>query len=105
MEKVLSGSGRVRSVRTEDQILGLLEEYEISGYTVKEFCEISELNETTFYSWLRKYRSRVEEEPKGFAPIEVLPSVVATVGPALFAEVGSIRIYKEVAAEYLKSLL
>jgi transposase-like protein len=104
MEKVQANAGRSRAVRTEDQILSLLEEHETSGYTVREFCEISELNEATFYSWLRKYRSREGEELKGFAQIEVLPSVV-TATPGLFAEVRGIRIYKEVSAEYLKTLL
>ena len=103
MEKVLTGSGRPRAVRTEDQVLGLLDEYETSGYTVREFCEVSELNEATFYSWLRKYRSR--EEEKGFVTVEVVPSPATPSGPALFAEVGVIRIYKEVSAEYLKSLV
>jgi hypothetical protein len=56
MEKVQAGTGRPRAIRTEDQILELLEEYEASGYTVREFCEVSELNEATFYSWTRKHR-------------------------------------------------
>ena len=105
MEKVVNGTVRPRAVRTEEQIFGLLEEYEASGYTVKEFCEVSDLNEATFYSWLRKYRLRVEEEPKGFAPIEVVSSVVPAREGGLFAEVRGIRIYKEVSAEYLKTLL
>jgi hypothetical protein len=103
MERVPNGAGRQRAIRTEDQILALLEEFEGSGYTVKEFCEVSELNEATFYSWLRKYRSRPEEEVKGFTTIEVLPARLPK--PELFAEVGTIRLYKEVSAEYLKALL
>lgn len=98
------GTGKVWTVRSDQQVLALLEELEASGYTVKEFCEISDLNEATFYSWLRKYRQRAEEEIKGFAVVEVLPSVTPT-KPALFGEVGLIRLYKEVSAEYLKSLL
>jgi len=81
-----------------------LEEFEVSGYTVKEFCEISDLNEATFYSWLRKYRHRTDVEIEGFAAVEVLPAMTPA-QPALFAEVGLIRLYKEVSAEYLKYLL
>jgi hypothetical protein len=103
-QRVPNGAGKPRAVRTEEQILALLEEFDGSGYTVKEFCEVCELNEATFYSWLRKYRQRPEEEIKGFATVEVLP-VVTPAKPALFAEVGAIRLYKEVSAEYLKSLL
>lgn len=64
-------------------------------------CDIVE---QTFYSWLKKYRPKPEDEVKGFAPIEVVPTVVPG-RPQLFAEVGDIKIYKEVPAEYLKSLL
>jgi hypothetical protein len=98
------GAGKVRTIRSEEQVLAILEEFEKSGFTAKEYCAISELNETTFYSWLRKYRQRSEEEIKGFATVEVLPAVTPA-SPVLFAEVGAIRLYKEVSAEYLKSLL
>jgi len=43
-------------------------------------------------------------EIEGFAAVEVLPAMTPA-QPALFAEVGLIRLYKEVSAEYLKSLL
>jgi hypothetical protein len=105
-QSVQSGSaGKQRIVRTEEQIHKLLEEYEKSGFTAKEFCEVSDVQEATFYSWLRKYRSKSDpEEPKGFATIEVIPTGVPS-RPQLFAEVGNIRLYKEVPAEYLKALL
>ena len=63
-----------------------------------------EINETTFYSWLKKYRSKPEDDVKGFAPIEVVPTLVHS-RPQLFAEIGNIKLYKEVSAEYLKPLL
>jgi transposase-like protein len=100
-----TGIVRQRTVRTEEQILAILEEYEASGLTAKEYCEISEINEATFYSWMRKYRSKAETEGRGgFAAIEEIPTLVHS-RPQLFAEVGNIRLYKEVPAEYLKTLL
>jgi len=57
----------------------------------------------TFNSWLRKYR-RTNEEPKGFVAVEVMPAPVYS-KPQLFAEVGGIRLYREVSADYLKSLI
>lgn len=98
------GTGKVRTFRSEEQVLAILEEFDRSGFTAKEYCAISDLNEATFYSWLRKYRQRSEEEIKGFATVEVLTAVTPA-KPALFAEVGPIRLYKEVSAEFLKSLL
>ena len=98
------GTGKVRTVRSEEQVLAILDEFDKSGSSAKEYCAISELNEAIFYSWLRKYRQRSEEDIRGFATVEVVPAAMPA-KPALFAEVGEIRLYKEVSAEYLKSLL
>jgi hypothetical protein len=95
---------RQRTVRSEEQILAILDEYDKSGYSVKEYCEVSDINEATFYSWIKKYRNKPEDDVKGFASIEVVPTFVDR-GPQLFAEIGNIRLYKEVSAEYLKTLL
>lgn len=103
MEQNHSGSVvRQRIVRTEEQILSILDEYEKSGFTQKEFCEVSDINEVTFYSWLKKYRAK-QDDVKGFATIEVVSAPVS--GPQLFAEVGNVKLYKEVPAEYLKVLV
>jgi hypothetical protein len=93
---------RQRIVRTEEQILSILDEYERSGFTQKEFCEVSDINEVTFYSWLKKYRPK-QDDVKGFATIEVVKHPETTA--QLFAEVGDIKIYKEVPADYLKALV
>jgi hypothetical protein len=95
---------RQRIVRSEEQILSILDEFEKSGFTQKEYCELSDINEMTFYSWLKKYRKTNGEETKGFAAVEVIPTLVHS-RPQLFAEVGDIRLYKEVSAEYLKTLI
>ena len=82
MEQNHSGIiAKQRIVRTEEQILSILEEYEKSGFTQKDFCEVSDINEVTFYSWLKKYR------PK-FATIEVV-NAPRTKGSAL-AEISNI---------------
>jgi hypothetical protein len=60
-----------------------------------------EINEQTFNSWVKKYRKG--EEEKGFTTIEIIPSREAK--PQLFAEVGNIKLYQQVSADYLKALL
>ena len=95
---------RQRIVRNEEQILAILDEFEKSGFTQKEYCELSDINEMTFYSWMKKYRRANGDEPKGFAAVEVMPTLVHT-KQQLFAEVVAIRLYREVSADYLKSLL
>ena len=104
MEQQQSVTGKVVVRRSEEEILKHLGDQEQSGLTVKEYCEMFDLVEPTFYSWIKKYRSKPEEDVKGFATIEVVPAL-APGRPQLFAEVGNIRLYKEVPAEYLKSLL
>lgn len=40
--------------RSEEEILRHLEEQERSGFTIKEYCEVSDIVEQTFYSWVKK---------------------------------------------------
>jgi transposase-like protein len=104
MEQVNQNASCVRQriVRSEEQILSQLEEFEKGGFTIKEFCELIDIHETTFYSWLRKYRKDGSNDGNGFATIEVVASESR---PELFAEVGNIRLYKQVPVEYLKALV
>jgi hypothetical protein len=108
-QQVVGGKSIVR--RSEEEIQRLLNEQEQSGLTVKEYCEMYDIVEQTFYGWAKRYRSKGAEDvkdpaaqPGGFAAIEVVPTLVQD-RPQLFAEIGNIKLYKEVPAEYLKTLL
>jgi transposase-like protein len=108
-QQMAGGKSIVR--RSEEEILKLLNEQEQSGLSVKEYCEMFDIVEQTFYGWAKRYRSKGVEDAKdqaavsgGFASIEVVPTLVHD-KPQLFAEIGNIRLYKEVPAEYLKTLL
>ena len=96
--------GKAMVRRSEEEILKHLSDQEQSEFSVSEYCEMFEIVEQTFYSWIKKYRSKPEDDVKGFAQIEVIPTIVHS-KPQLFAEVGNIKLYKEVTAEYLKTLL
>ncbi|MEP7374616.1 MAG: transposase [Chitinophagaceae bacterium] len=104
-QAVLNGKAMVR--RTEEEIQKHLTDQEQSGFTVKEYCEMFDIVEQTFYSWIKKYRKGEEGlagvQP-GFTTIEIIPSA-GSLKPELFAEVGKIKLYKQVSAEYLKALL
>jgi hypothetical protein len=70
------------------------------------------MSEKNFYRWTKKYRGRKIKRRKrnktpdaGFAKIEVHHGDAANLRSSLFAEIGNLRIYKEVPAEYLKALL
>ena len=96
--------GKAMVRRSEEEILKHLRDQEQSEFSVSEYCEMFEIVEQTFYSWIKKYRSKPEDDVKGFAQIEVIPTFNNS-RPQLFAEVGSIKLYKEVTAEYSKALL
>ena len=83
-QQVAGGKSIVR--RSEEEIQRILYEQEQSGLTVKEYCEMYEIVGQTFYSWLKRYRSRGAEElkdppvaPGSFASIEIVPGMVCDI--------------------------
>lgn len=103
-QQQVTGNGISVIRRLEEQLFSLIDEYEKSGFTVKDFCGVSETNEGTFYFWIRKYRSKPDDEVKGFAQVDLIPTIVQSRSQH-FSEVGSIKLYWEVPAEYLHALL
>jgi len=91
--------------RNEEEILKHLSDQEESGFSPKEYCEMYDINEQTFNSWIKKHRNKSEEEESGFASIEFIPSREAK--PQLFAEINKdgVKLYKEVSAEFLKAII
>jgi transposase-like protein len=96
----------MRTSRTEEEILTLLDEYDNSNMTVKEFAELYEISDATFYNWRNKYRSKseVKEDGSGFASLEVV-EYAGRSPQKLFARVGHVEIYEFVEAVYLKQLM
>jgi len=86
--------------RTATQIRELLDVFELSALTAKEFCSTRGISETAFYKWRGRYRTREEEQ--AFIPLHVASP--SSGEAALFAEVNGIRIYQAVPASYLKEL-
>ena len=102
-----SGSPDKRSrQRSEQEIFAAMEEFEKAGnISPKEFAEMHQISDATFYNWQRRYRSKdiIKEEPKGFIPVSVITNDDCPVeGEGLFAEVRVIKIYRWVEASYLK---
>jgi len=85
--------------RTAKEIRQLLELFDSSGLSAKQFCITNGISETVFYKWRGRYRT--VEEKNDFIPLQVATSS----SPVLFAEVKGIRIYQAVSASYLKELL
>jgi hypothetical protein len=98
--------------RSAEQIEKCLNDHAQSGLSIKAYCEANGMCEKNFYRWTKKYRGRKVKRGKrnqtadsGFAKIEVLHGDAVNLLPSLFAEIGNLRIYKEVPAGYLKALL
>jgi len=97
--------------RSAEAIQGCLSAQQQSGLSVKEYCEVNKISEKSFYRWFKKYRSKPKRKARkarvvkgGFASIEVVNSINSN-HPQLFAEIGKIRLYKEMPVEYLKALI
>jgi transposase-like protein len=98
------GNTSGRRQRTPEEIIELLKEFENSeGITIKEFCEINDISDATYYNWRKQYGSKSKEEkPSGF--IELVNPAATSGSEPLFAEVKIIRLYQPVSADYFKTI-
>ena len=108
-QQAIAASTKIR--RSAEAIQGYLSEQQQSGLSVKEYCDVNSISEKTFYRWVKKYRFKTKRKPRkiqvvqsGFAKIEVVGNIDGN-HPQLFAEIGKIKLYKEVSVEYLKALV
>lgn len=104
-------AAKIKIRRSKEQIAGCLKDQRQSGLSVKDYCEVNNIPEKTFYRWLKKHGNKARRPTKrrssiqgSFASIELV-ECVADPKPHLFAEIGNIRLYKEMPAEYLKMLI
>lgn len=97
-----------QSPPSQTDIIHMMEDFDNSeSVTVKEFCEIHDIDATTFREWHRIFENRKEKDRgSGFIPLEVqIPKDGQSRPSPLFAEVQGIRLYREVPPDYLKALL
>ena len=52
----------MKKVHTEEQIVGILRGHEANGVSVREYCRVKGIHETTFYNWKKRYGSMDVEE-------------------------------------------
>lgn len=95
----------MRTSRTKEDILTLLDEYAKSNMKVKEFCKLVDISTATFHNWRNKYHGKLNsKEGSGFASLRIMETVAAG-NRKLFARVGNVEIYAFVEAAYLKQLM
>lgn len=88
--------------RSKAEMQALVNKYECtSGISIKAFCVQHQIFENSFYNARKRYAEKIESKTSGFITLP-LPPAIST--GTLFAEVGNIKLYQAVSAEYLKSL-
>ncbi len=93
--------------RSEQEIFEAIEEFERAGnISIKEFAEMHQVSEATFYKWQKRYRAKgsIKNELQGFIPVSVAVERTGQEGQ-LFAEFRGIKLYQWVEPAYLKELL
>jgi hypothetical protein len=56
-------------IHRQEEMLSLIERWHESGKTQQAFCQEHDLSFTTFYYWLKRYRSKIDES--SFLPVEI----------------------------------
>jgi CRISPR/Cas system CSM-associated protein Csm3 (group 7 of RAMP superfamily) len=92
--------------RSTADILAMLADQAVKGYSASEFCSRHRVSKQTYYNWQQKYGSGQSLTP-GFVPLNV--PVSQADGPVPFCEITtsdatSIRFYQPVHAKFIKAL-
>ena len=104
MEQTFEVATRFR--RSKQQIQDLLNVFEKSNLSVKDFCKEHSIHPANFHKWKTRYKpkSARKKNSSGFATLDIVSSPRIDL-PGLFAEVKGIKIYQPVSASFLKELL
>ena len=86
--------------RSKEQMYPLIAAYERGEVSKHDLCQAQDLQEGTFWYWVRKYRS---EREGGF--IELIDSRVLDEGIEVILGEGLVRFSYTPAAHYLRELL
>jgi len=62
-----------------EKIFSLIENWQQSDQTQKDFCREHDVKLATFHYWQKKYRNQYQDNPAGFIPMEISSPDVRTV--------------------------
>lgn len=106
---MVSSNGSQKKARSSTKMYPLIQSWEESGQSQKEFCVERGVKLHVFWYWLRRYREerqRSEEASKGFIAVKVEGSVEESVLAEIIYPDGTRAVFKErVGVKFLKSLL
>ena len=55
---------------TDEQIVGILRGFELSGKTIKEYCREKNVSEGTFYKWRNRFGTMEASEVKEYRQLQ-----------------------------------
>ena len=94
-----------KGVNTPERMYELIEKHKNSGQRVKEYCQQHGVSPSVWYYWKKRYEG--DNEPSGFAPIQVEGS--REMGEVrVEVEIpgrGIVRLGGQVSAGYIRQLL
>jgi hypothetical protein len=92
--------------RSEKQIRALLSIQEKSDLPITVFCKTHKIHKATYYNWRNKYGMQKEITAQ-FIPVQLRQAepVPVLFGEIEFASKATVRLYQQVDASWIKSLL
>jgi hypothetical protein len=99
--------GRARDERKERQWRRRIDQWRVSGLSVRAFCAQNGLAQASFYAWRRVLERRAAEQP-AFVPVQVVPVATPTHASALelvLADGRTVRVASGFNATTLRQLL
>lgn len=96
-----------RPHRNDEEVKALLKEFEESNVTVKEFCEIYSIHETTFYQWRNKHTPKIEKQGDF---IQIVNDLSVTDSSSVYAELELpskviVRFFEKPDVDLIKALM
>jgi hypothetical protein len=110
MEQYQNKNKTGRTTRTNEEIFEAIAEFEQSGISIPDFCEMYSISNSTFYEWQKKYKMRNQENSSNMQPIIITDDVLRLTERLPIAELelsdGRLfRIFKEADPEFLKAFI
>ena len=99
--------GRARDERKERQWRRRIDQWRVSGLSVRAFCAQHGLAQASFYAWRRVLKRRAAEQP-AFVPVQVVADALPTQTTALevvLADGRVVRVAPGFDAATLRQLL
>jgi len=90
----------------QNQMYSLIESWQESGKTQREFCKNYNLAYTAFHYWYKKYRlSQQPTTPSAFIPLQIPPNIKNPIAEITFPDGRRFTFYSGMNLSFLERLL